>query len=69
MAGNNSNGQILPHAQIIVKSESGEILGEHKIGNINIKAESLALGYYPQILHDSEIFETDDLGFFFVRVT
>ncbi|MDJ0553350.1 MAG: 2-succinylbenzoate--CoA ligase [Microcoleaceae cyanobacterium MO_207.B10] len=63
-AGNNSNGQILPHAEIIIKSESGEILGENKIGNINIKAESLALGYYPKIFNHSEVFETDDLGFF-----
>lgn len=64
LAGNNSNGQILPHAQIIVKSETGEILGQNKVGNISIKAESLALGYYPDIFNNSESFETDDLGFF-----
>ena len=64
LVGNNSNGQILPHAEIMIKSESGEILGDNKIGNISIKADSLALGYYPNIFNNSESFETDDLGFF-----
>ncbi|MGK7918474.1 MAG: 2-succinylbenzoate--CoA ligase [Trichodesmium sp.] len=64
LTGNNSNGQVLPHAQIIVKNENGEILGEHKIGNIIIKANSLTLGYYPNIFNNSESLVTDDLGFF-----
>ncbi len=64
LAGNNSNGQMLPHAQIIVKNESGEILGENQIGNIIIKAKSLALGYYPNIFNNFESLATDDLGFF-----
>ncbi|NEQ40143.1 MAG: 2-succinylbenzoate--CoA ligase, partial [Okeania sp. SIO3I5] len=64
LAGNNSNGQVLPHAKIIVQSESGEILGQNQIGNIIIKASSLALGYYPNILNNYESLATDDLGFF-----
>ena len=64
LAGNNSNGQVLPHAKIIVQSESGEILSQNKIGNISIKANSLALGYYPNMFNNSESLRTDDLGFF-----
>lgn len=64
LAGNNSNGQVLPHAKIIVKNESGDILGQNQIGNISIKANSLALGYYPHIFYDFESLVTDDLGFF-----
>ncbi|NES08356.1 MAG: AMP-binding protein, partial [Okeania sp. SIO2F4] len=64
LAGNNSNGQVLPHAKIIVQSDSGEILGHNQIGNIIIKASSLALGYYPNIFNNSENLATDDLGFF-----
>jgi len=64
LAGNNSNGQVLPHAKIILQNESGKILGQNQIGNIIIKANSLALGYYPNILNNSESLATDDLGFF-----
>ncbi|MEM1169748.1 MAG: 2-succinylbenzoate--CoA ligase [Cyanobacteria bacterium P01_H01_bin.35] len=64
LAGNNSNGQVLPHAKIIVQSESGEILSQNQIGNISIQANSLALGYYPNIFNNSETLATDDLGFF-----
>ncbi|NER05659.1 MAG: 2-succinylbenzoate--CoA ligase [Okeania sp. SIO3C4] len=63
LAGNNSNGQILPHAEIMIKSENKEILGKNKIGIINIKTNSLALGYYPNLFNSSETFVTDDLGF------
>ncbi|NEQ73300.1 MAG: 2-succinylbenzoate--CoA ligase [Okeania sp. SIO2C9] len=63
LTGNNSNGQILPHAEIMIKSENGKILGKNKIGIINIKANSLALGYYPNLFNPSETFMTDDLGF------
>ncbi|NES71682.1 MAG: AMP-binding protein, partial [Okeania sp. SIO2D1] len=63
LTGNNSNGQILPHAEIMIKSENGKILGKNKKGIINIKANSLALGYYPNLFNPSETFMTDDLGF------
>lgn len=64
LAGNNSNGQVLPHAKIIVKNEIGETLYQNQIGNISIKANSLALGYYPDIFNNYESLVTDDLGFF-----
>ena len=63
LAGNNSNGQILPHAEIMITSEKREILGKNQIGIINIRANSLALGYYPNLFNPSESFATDDLGF------
>ena len=64
LRGNNSNGRVLPHATIIVQGEGGEILGLNQIGNLSIKANSLALGYYPHIFYSSEGLLTDDLGFF-----
>ena len=64
LAGNNSNGQVLPHAKIIVKNEIGETLYQNQIGNISIKANSLALGYYPDLFNNYESLVTDDLGFF-----
>lgn len=63
LAGNNSNGQILPHAKVIVKNENGEILGTKQTGIINIKADSLALGYYPELFPKQEEFQLDDLGY------
>jgi O-succinylbenzoic acid--CoA ligase len=61
--GNNSCGQVLPHAQVTICSSSGEILGANQIGNIAIKADSLALGYYPKTFSDQQYFQPDDLGF------
>ncbi|MGA9379189.1 MAG: 2-succinylbenzoate--CoA ligase [Phormidium sp.] len=63
LAGNNTSGQILPHAKVIIKSENGEILGINRTGMINIKANSLALGYYPELFPDKEEFQLDDLGY------
>jgi o-succinylbenzoate---CoA ligase len=64
LAGNNSSGQILPHAQVTIRSSKGEILCYDKIGNITVNAKSLALGYYPDKFSDREYFQLDDLGFF-----
>jgi O-succinylbenzoic acid--CoA ligase len=61
--GNNSCGQVLPHAQVTICSSGGEILGANQIGNITIKANSLALGYYPKFFSDRQYFQPDDLGF------
>ncbi len=47
LKGKMNSGQILPHAQVIICNEQGETLTTNQIGNITIKAESLALGYYP----------------------
>lgn len=52
--GNNSNGQLLPHAQIKINPDNQKII---------IEAKSLFLGYYPH-LNQGSYFETDDLGYF-----
>ncbi|MEG4027022.1 MULTISPECIES: 2-succinylbenzoate--CoA ligase [unclassified Microcoleus] len=64
LAGNNSSGQTLPHAQITIRSAKGEILCDNKIGNIVVNAQSLALGYYPELFGDRQYFQLDDVGFF-----
>jgi o-succinylbenzoate---CoA ligase len=56
LAGNNSSGQVLPHAEIMIKPKA------NSIGLINLKCASLCLGYYPQVFHPSDLFTTDDLG-------
>ena len=74
LAGNNSCGQILPHAQVTIRSSTGEILGTNQTGIITIGADSLSLGYYP--IHPkskwrgkrtkgaTQNLKSDDLGFF-----
>ncbi len=67
LAGNNSCGQVLPHAQITIRSATGEILGANQTGIITIQADSLTLGYYPKLSANClnlPTFKTDDLGFF-----
>src|SRR5919202_903044 len=49
LAGNNSCGQVLPHAKVTIHSSTGEILGANQTGIITIQADSLGLGYYPII--------------------
>ncbi|BAQ66517.1 O-succinylbenzoic acid--CoA ligase [Geminocystis sp. NIES-3709] len=51
---NSSNGQILPHAQVIIEDK--------KEGLIQIKSLSLFKGYYPNF-KDMNIFTTDDIGY------
>ncbi|MBD2180282.1 2-succinylbenzoate--CoA ligase [Planktothrix sp. FACHB-1355] len=65
--GNNSCGQVLPHAQVKICSPNGEILGVNKAGIISIEADSLALGYYPDrsfVREKQGVLQLDDLGFF-----
>ncbi len=57
LAGNNSCGRVLPHAEI----QCG--LSTDKITSIKIKAKSLMLGYFPS-LDSPTYFESDDLGLF-----
>jgi o-succinylbenzoate---CoA ligase len=64
LSGNNSSGQILPHAQVTIRGLNGEILCYNKIGNIAVNTKSLALGYYPEKLVNREYCQLDDLGFF-----
>lgn len=46
LAGNNSYGQVLPHAKIRICREDHQELGVNQSGIIRIEANSLALGYY-----------------------
>ena len=58
LAGNNSNGLVLPHAKVTIESKASDI------GSIKIQCDSLCLGYYPHYFDNSYIFATDDLGYF-----
>lgn len=66
LAGNDSAGQILPHAQVNIQDENQRILPVNQMGYITITAKSMALGYYPDPgvkLISVEGWQTDDLGF------
>jgi O-succinylbenzoic acid--CoA ligase len=56
LAGNNSCGRILPHANIKL-----DVSTTDRIGTIRITAKSLMLGYFPD-LDICEYFDSDDLG-------
>ncbi|NEP03290.1 MAG: 2-succinylbenzoate--CoA ligase, partial [Symploca sp. SIO2E9] len=69
LSGNNSCGQVLPHAQVTIHNLSGEILAANHTGIINIEADSLTLGYYhhvntPNPKSKIKNLTSDDLGFF-----
>ncbi|MBW4553220.1 MAG: 2-succinylbenzoate--CoA ligase [Aphanocapsa sp. GSE-SYN-MK-11-07L] len=61
LAGMAGCGQVLPHAQLQLLNPEGATLGSNQIGQIQIQATSLALGYYPQVFTEPT-FTTDDLG-------
>lgn len=61
--GTNNCGQILPHAKVTICSPNSEILDINQTGNVTIKSDSLALGYYPKIFSNQQHFQVDDLGF------
>ncbi|MCT7986276.1 2-succinylbenzoate--CoA ligase [Laspinema sp. A4] len=65
LAGNQSCGRVLPHAQITIKNLAGEALEVGKTGMITIQADSLAKGYYPgdNVAFGFNSFQSDDLGF------
>lgn len=63
LTGNNSNGKILPHAEIIINSELSTPSNHgHKTGIIVIKTKSLCKGYYPNF-SNLDNFITDDIGY------
>ncbi len=62
LVGNNSNGRVLPHAEVSIYNEKNQDVEKGDIGSIAIKSLSLFLGYYPE-LNPSEIFHTDDMGY------
>ncbi|MBD2195614.1 MULTISPECIES: 2-succinylbenzoate--CoA ligase [Calothrix] len=63
LGGKVNSGQILPHAQVIIRNQNGEILDNNQLGNITIQAKSLALGYYPNLWDNRQNFSVDDIGF------
>jgi O-succinylbenzoic acid--CoA ligase len=56
LRGNNSTGQVLPHAKVVIHKRE-------TTGVIQIQCDSLFLGYYPEFNPNQE-FITDDLGYF-----
>ena len=64
LKGNNSSGKILPHARITIVDDCQNKNNNKKVGIINIKSDSLCLGYYPDLFSQSKTFVTDDLGWF-----
>ncbi len=64
LAGNNSVGQVLPHANVLIKGEAGKELAPGKIGTITIQSQSLGLGYYSDPDWNPNRLITDDLGYF-----
>ncbi|MBD2343681.1 2-succinylbenzoate--CoA ligase [Anabaena subtropica] len=58
-----NSGQILPHTQVKICNHQGEVLPANQIGNITIQAQSLFLGYYPQICQTKNYLQVDDIGF------
>ncbi|HEY9692145.1 MAG TPA: 2-succinylbenzoate--CoA ligase [Oculatellaceae cyanobacterium] len=61
--GINNCGHILPHTQIQIYNDQGEILSNNQTGIITIQSDSLALGYYPGLFTNKHSFSVDDLGF------
>jgi len=66
LAGNNSCGRVLPHANIKIDPESST--SENLTGQIRIQASSLSCGYYREtsdnLKSSCQEMITDDLGFF-----
>lgn len=63
LQGENNCGQILPHTQIQIYSNTDKQLTQNQIGNIIINCQSLALGYYPEQFKNPNRFKLDDIGF------
>lgn len=47
LQGNNSSGQVLPHARILIQNAQNQPLAPNQIGQVAIQSQSLCLGYYP----------------------
>lgn len=71
LQGKSGCGQVLPHAEIVIRSESEDVLPTGQVGVMTVQARSLALGYYAAsgtitLLPEpgKTWFTTDDLGFY-----
>jgi O-succinylbenzoic acid--CoA ligase len=60
-AGCRGNGQLLPHARVMIQSAMGQPLPPGQIGRLAIQAQSLALGYLGEPFGDW--FYPDDVGY------
>ncbi|MEL6494808.1 MAG: 2-succinylbenzoate--CoA ligase [Cyanobacteria bacterium J06623_7] len=72
LAGNNSNGRVLPHAQVTIEHHSSNNLesvseSNRNLGLITINSTSLCWGYYPELLSPTRSLVTDDLAYQDVR--
>lgn len=73
LAGNQSVGQMLPHAQVTIVDEQEQPVNAGTLGQVQIRSDSLALGYYPhgwskqpfteRATTSPTIFKTDDAGY------
>ncbi|NJK55685.1 MAG: 2-succinylbenzoate--CoA ligase [Pleurocapsa sp. SU_5_0] len=74
LAGNNSSGQVLPHAEIEISNTAISTAkqlqlenpksSQDQIGLIQINSTALCWGYYPQVFPLPQEFITDDVGYF-----
>ena len=68
LQGNNSSGRVLPHAQVAIIDENGNLQNRNQVGSIALAAKSLYRGYYGDDISSNnqplEKLSTDDLGFF-----
>ncbi|ASC73995.1 2-succinylbenzoate-CoA ligase [Halomicronema hongdechloris C2206] len=62
-AGHRSSGRCLPHGQITIVDAEGRPLPPGSVGQIQIQAKSLALGYVPGPGLQASQFLPDDLGY------
>jgi O-succinylbenzoic acid--CoA ligase len=69
LSGKTSCGSVLPHANVEILASDVEEANltdssAQSVGEIAIQADSLALGYYPNLFGDRDWFRPGDLGFF-----
>ena len=66
LAGHSHAGPVLPHARITIRDCTGTPLPNNQTGLITVQAESLALGYHPELDLSGTAdtgFQSQDLGF------
>ena len=67
LAGCDSSGQALSHAQVRVLDDHQQPLPLKQAGRIVVESKSLCLGYYPEEFAESRAFITDDIGYLSVQ--
>jgi O-succinylbenzoic acid--CoA ligase len=67
LRGDDSVGQVLPHARVVVGDRPDQPCLPNQVGTIHLQAASLCLGYLPSAVDLPMVagyFQTDDVGFF-----